>query len=631
MVTKQVSIAIFYRMQTGVSRLTGKWGFFAKAATVGACAAASLLLAHPVASETSSEFAIGLEGRVNDQDGEPLVGVIVSVFGDNLSGGARTAITDESGRFLVERVPPGMYNLRAYLAGFLPSASAQVIVREGVEHVGAVLMSLASLDGIDQAADGPNEPGTSASESAEPQERSVGELSWLLAHGDRNILKGEEWTFPVESLELAQLADGRYAPDFSLRGEFGVRAASYDQGLQLFPGAGAGLDGRLAYARLFIPTRSDGHWMVSAQVLETALSSWAGRAEYTTNDVAGHRLAAGVSYGNYLYGDLEDFRPPEAALTHRATGNRSIEWFGSAYASDSFNVGLATVEGSVSYEHFGFLQKAGYVAPRLNVSRPISADGRTLLVGGAGFNVLAPGGEDIDLLSQVAYSDVYGPSPASRSPLRAQRTARMHAGLERRVADSTRVMLRLFQEDVTDQLVKAYSKDRPHGIGAGYFRVSNRGQFRSRGAGLAVSQSFGAMEGSVGYTYGMVAAQQPTTRLLGAPESNDADKNIHDVTTQVATSIDRTQTRLQAAYRWISHPSFNPDAAGFAPGTSVDSRFNFQVFQVLPFVGWNGTSWELMVAVRNLFYEDLAGASLLDEIAVIDAPRRVLGGVTVRF
>ncbi len=38
-----------------------------------------------------------------------------------------------------------------------------------------------------------------------------------------------------------------------------------------------------------------------------------------------------------------------------------------------------------------------------------------------------------------------------------------------------------------------------------------------------------------------------------------------------------------------------------------------------------------MVAVRNLFYEDLEDVSILDEMAVIDAPRRVLGGVTVRF
>jgi len=37
------------------------------------------------------------------------------------------------------------------------------------------------------------------------------------------------------------------------------------------------------------------------------------------------------------------------------------------------------------------------------------------------------------------------------------------------------------------------------------------------------------------------------------------------------------------------------------------------------------------VAVRNLFYENFESVSFLDEMAVIHAPRRILGGVTVRF
>ncbi len=59
----------------------------------------------------------------------------------------------------------------------------------------------------------------------------------------------------------------------------------------------------------------------------------------------------------------------------------------------------------------------------------------------------------------------------------------------------------------------------------------------------------------------------------------------------------------------------------------MDSRFNVQIYQMLPFVGWNQTEFELMLAIRNLFYEDLDAAALLDEIAVIDSPRRLLGGV----
>ncbi|GMR21962.1 MAG: hypothetical protein BMS9Abin37_0285 [Acidobacteriota bacterium] len=406
-----------------------------------------------------------------------------------------------------------------------------------------------------------------------------------------------------------------------------MRAAAYDQGLEEFPGGGAGLDARLAYARLHIPTKNDGHWLVSAQVLESALSSWAGRADYVKGNLDGHTLNAGVTYGNFLYGDLGDFRPPEAALTYRPTAQRSTESFGSVYASDSFALGSASINAGVTYEYFGYLSKSSYAAPRLELAHPLGETGRTVIKGAVDYRVLAPGGEDIGLLSRVAYGDVYGPSRSSGSSLRAESTARFQLGLERQLTSRTRIGVRMFQENAHDQLVKVYAKDALEGAGAGQFTVSNRGDFRTRGVGLMVSQSFGAMEGSIGYTFGMGRALSPS--LLGG--SSPADEEIHDLTTAVATSIDRTRTRLTAAYRFVSHPTFAASRDGFAPGTTQDSRFNIQVFQVLPFVGWNGTSWELMVAVRNLFYGDIENTSILDEIAVIEAPRRVLGGVTVRF
>jgi hypothetical protein len=577
-----------------------------------------LLIASQASAEAPVQLGVELEGSVKDEHGAPLVGVVVSVFGKNLARGARIALTDDAGQFQVEGVPPGMYRLRAYLTGFLPSAYAQVIIEEGVEQVGAVLMSLAALDG-DASED---------SASSDPErKRNFSELNWLMAHGERNVLKSGDWELPMASLESEnELASA--APNFALGGEFGVRAASYDQGLDDFPGSGAGIDGRLAYARLFIPTQDSSQWLVSAQVLESALSSWAGRAEYVKSDFNSHTLNAGVTYGNFLYGSLEEFRPPEAALTQQPVGQRSAEWFGSVYASDAFTFGSTAVSAGVAYEYFGYLDESAYASPHVEVTHPVDSSGRTVVRGAVDYRVLAPGGEDIGLLSRVAYSD-YGPSPVTRPSLRAERTARFQLGLERDFAEGTRIGVRMFEERARDQLVKVYTQDNVAwaGAGSGHFTVGNKGDFRTRGVGLSVSQSFGAMQGTVGYTFGI--GQALSAELPGA--SSLEDQEIHDVTTAVATSIDRTQTRLTAAYRFISHPTFAPGGDGFTGEVSQDSRFNIQIFQVLPFIGWNGTSWELMVAVRNLFYEDLEGTSMLDEAAVIDAPRRVLGGVTVRF
>lgn len=577
---------------------------------VGFAAGAARAAESSVAEASRTE----LSGIVNDEKGRPLEGAIVSIFGRDLEQGARTAFTDDEGRFEVSGLPPGDYRLRAYLAGFLPSSYARVIVQEGVSRISSIFMSLASLESLSGSGD-------------EGEPRSFAELRWLFQHGDRNVLKEEERLAPVTAADITLTAPESpegFDPQFAVSGEFGVRAATYDQGLSEFPGAGAGLDAQLAYARLFIPANGDAHWLVSAQVLESALSSWAGRAEFVSSGVAGHRLTTGVKYGNYLYGDLRDFRPPEAALQYRQTGRRSTEWFGSAYAEDEFLLGPATVRAGLAYEYYDYLETPGYASPKLSIAYPVGSGERLVVRGLIDYRIQAPGGEDIGLLSRVAYADVYGPTRQPRSFLNAERTGRMQLGFEHHVADGARLGVRVFQERASNQLLRVYFQN---GVAPGHFSLSNDGDYTTKGLGLTYVQSFGPIHGTVGYSYGKTEAVPGP--LVAVPV--DADDDIHDVTTSVATSIDRTRTRVQAAYRIIRHPSLDAGRAGFGSGSSVDSRFNVQVFQLLPFVGWNETRWELMVAVRNLFYEDLESASMLDEIAVIDAPRRVLGGVAVRF
>ena len=144
---------------------------------------------------------------------------------------------------------------------------------------------------------------------------------------------------------------------------------------------------------------------------------------------------------------------------------------------------------------------------------------------------------------------------------------------------------------------------------------------------MAVSKRFGSVASSVGYRFGLARAMS-SVAANGSFELG-SDEEIHDLTTSVETEIDCTRTRLLAVYRLIHQPSFFP--AESESGASLNSRFNVQVYQMLPFEGWNSTEFELMLAIRNLFYEDLENASFLDELAVIDSPRRVLGGVSVRF
>jgi len=66
-----------------------------------------------------------------------------------------------------------------------------------------------------------------------------------------------------------------------------------------------------------------------------------------------------------------------------------------------------------------------------------------------------------------------------------------------------------------------------------------------------------------------------------------------------------------------------------------DGRFDVQVRQALPFQPIQGGTIEVLVAMSNMFRDPANagafGASSYDELLTVRAPRRVLGGVQVRF
>jgi hypothetical protein len=39
----------------------------------------------------------------------------------------------------------------------------------------------------------------------------------------------------------------------------------------------------------------------------------------------------------------------------------------------------------------------------------------------------------------------------------------------------------------------------------------------------------------------------------------------------------------------------------------------------------------MLVGVRNVFHESLAGTSIYDELLVVRPPKRLVGGLTVKF
>jgi len=74
-----------------------------------------LVLAPSVAAAQAT-----LAGEVRDTTGAVLPGVTVEAAGPALAGKVRTAVTDGSGRYRIEALPPGSYTLTFSLTGFVP-------------------------------------------------------------------------------------------------------------------------------------------------------------------------------------------------------------------------------------------------------------------------------------------------------------------------------------------------------------------------------------------------------------------------------------------------------------------------------------------------------------------------------
>ena len=51
----------------------------------------------------------------------------------------------------------------------------------------------------------------------------------------------------------------------------------------------------------------------------------------------------------------------------------------------------------------------------------------------------------------------------------------------------------------------------------------------------------------------------------------------------------------------------------------------------LPFMDFGTAKWEMLLAVRSLFRESAADSSIYDELLVVHPPKRIVGGLTLRF
>lgn len=605
----------------------------------------SSALVAPVASSAPGF----IEGVVRDQRGAPLAGAIVSAMGTT----ARFAVTDRSGRFELRTLSPGRYLVHAYVAGHVPSIAQTIEVRPSarvtsliaLRRTGTLRPLLAA--GVGAAAD--PEPASVEPQEPPPDPPSTetdrnNETTWRLRHARRGILKETTLTedlfaadepsggllAPVDFLGRAVGSPARFATSFfaetPLSGQVNIlTTGSFDTPQQLF--SSNALSRGITYARVGAPVGSHADWSVRGALTQADISSWILAGSYATRAPARHKYEVGWSYSTQRY----DGGNP-LARRDVADGSRNA---GAVYGFDTYSITPAlSVTYGGRFARYDYLDRRNLVSPRVAVTiapadhtRLNAVVSRTAEAPGAQ-EFLPPGDTGIWLPPQRTFS-----SFEIGQPLRAERTTHIALELERDIASST-IAIRAFRQEVDDQLVTLFGADLPAQPNAklGHYFVGNAGDATMAGCSAAFRTSIASrVHGSVAYSLTsaqLTPADELRYLILLAPSTIRPDgERIHDVSTSIETIVEETATRLLVLYRVSS--GFARASAVDRPG--LDSRFDVQVRQSLPFMNFASAKWEMLLAVRDFFRETAVDQSIYDELLVVRPPKRIVGGVTMNF
>jgi len=543
----------------------------------------------------------GVVGWVEDAKGAPVAGALVSLFGAGLRGGGFVTLSDGSGRFFLPALPAGSYTLRAL-------GSDRVTTRQIT-----VLPNRDSIFTLSFAAAAQKVDSKNALEPTSPSER---ELNWLLRHKRRSVLEARS-----PEAETAKVADSipashnlletlvPWVPE--LRGAVELMAAPSaagarpeQSGLDLgSPSLGSlKLDGRLA---------DDGRWSVGGLIADRERAAWRMAAEFILAPGSGHELQAGAGYGS---------RSLDGGFPAAGSGRLDNRTVGALFVSDRWTAtDKLTLSGGGRYSYLGFVSDKTAFSPMLAVEYRTGEHSRVR--GNIQARTLAPGG-DLLTASTVQATPAMAVALVGER-IRPERITRQDLALDRSVGRASFGAF-VFREGVRDRL----RNDLGGPSTAQTLRITNAPGLVAYGGGFNAAGQFGGIvKASLTYTQGRSrgAGFDEPRRALDPARANDG--SFRDVVTRLETFVDWSGTRLVAYYRVNSWAS--ESEARTSPVLS--QRFDVQLTQGLPFLrSMTRTEWEVLVAFRNMFYE-AAEAGLLDEVAIANPPKRLVGGISVRF
>jgi len=206
------------------------------------------------------------------------------------------------------------------------------------------------------------------------------------------------------------------------------------------------------------------------------------------------------------------------------------------------------------------------------------------------------------------------------------------------VLNGATIAVRAFEQRIDNQTVTVFGLRQPDSAPSalGHYYVGAAGDAEIHGVGVTFTHALlDNIRGSVDYsvsTADWTGRAEPIeyavlTRWVPSAVRPNRER-IHDVTTSLDTVLPYSATHVVVLYKLN-----NAFAANARQNNEAEfgSRFDLRVTQALPFMNFRTSQWEMLVGVRNLFHESLANTSVYDELLVVRPPKRLVGGLTVKF
>ena len=606
---------------------------------------------HTPETQAVSAVVGRIVGAVTDPAGLPLDGAMISAFGPS---GPELALADANGRFLLQPLAPGAYLVQAHLPGFAASrrelvevgASTPTVHRIILSRVGQAANPIAASVGVPIPADTGAQPdetdetrldGANTATSA-PHDHS--EKAWRLRRARRSVLKDAEALVtaaaPVSAGEssaarVAMPARSLGSPtefgkgllDLPLSGEVnlltrGTLDAAPDR-IALVPGS-AGIANLSVGAPVW-----GGDWLARGAMSTGDRTSWVLSGAYLADADTTHRLGFAVSYGR------QRFEGGSPATLTVASESRHAASFG---ASDIWTLSpRLTVDYGGRYGTYGYIEEDGLFSARVGVTVTL-VNGIRIRVGGSQEKV-SPGAEEF-----LPPADTGLWLPPERTfaafslwgDLHPERTRHVEVGLEYDLTERYVVGLRRYYQDVSDQVATLFGVDELGYVSTRHYYLARAGSVTNRGWVVSLRRRLGdQLSGSIDYTiaeahWSQIGADAALGAVVPGALRPDVER-FHDLSGAVETEIPGTATRIFVRCR--VNTAF-VRANSQAP-SGLDARFDVRLNQALPFSPFEGSRWEVLVAVRSLFFEPQGTASMFDELLVARAPKEFVGGLVVHF